>query len=113
MKIHLTCFVREGNTGLDAKEMAEMFSRQSIGTNSWQRNYQIIYKPDLLQYWHLYSASVDDLATGSYFLADNGTRLYPSKMQKPQVDHLYRESPAQSASNYAVRAKELGLNCKP
>jgi hypothetical protein len=62
----------------------------------------------------LYSASVLDLDTVAYFLALHETKFGPTKIAKPPVERLSSMSPAQSASEKALRKLEVDdVNVSP
>jgi len=57
----------------------------------------------------LYSASEEDLEKIGYFFADQVIGELPKNTTMPVIDILSSGSPAQSASQYAKRARGLGL----
>ena len=97
------CFVRAWKTGLEA--MAKVLTLSHHNKGGLERNMPKSRRSILIQNNSaaieanaLYLASVEDLETVDYFLADQVIGQLPKKTTMPKIDLQSTGSPAQSAS---------------
>lgn len=112
------CLVRAWKTGLDASQIALILSHHMSG--AWCRK---ILRSRRSRRSHerlaavsarlRYSDSVDDRATVCCFLTLQEIGLVPKYIHYPLVERQSIGSPAQSASQYAMRQSGPGRICNP
>lgn len=97
------CFVRAWKTGFLAIAIAEILSQkmevgEDCSSYSSAASRRIQMTSEVAAERERYSASVDDLATVTFFLTDHDIRFGPKNVQKPETDFRSVLSDAQSAS---------------